>query len=126
MSRLLELKNMEMISEQIFVSTEEDDDKDDNVYNMAGDDNYMPESLDEYLSAQVMLPIGGSYQRGEVICWKRDLNGRPIGVQNDNPILDTREYDVVFPDGTIQSSIANTIAENIYSHVDDEGHHFLF
>lgn len=68
MSRLLELKNMEMISEQIFVSAEEDDDKDDNVYNMAGDDNYMPESLDEYLSAQVMLSIGGSYQRGEVIC----------------------------------------------------------
>jgi hypothetical protein len=73
-----------------------------------------------------MLPIGGSYQRGEVICRKRDLNGRPIGVQNDNPIFDTREYDVVFPDGTIQSCIANTIAENIYSHIDDEGHHFLF
>ncbi len=113
-----------MVSEQIFLPLEEDDGMNDNIYDVTDDDNYTPESLDEYLSAQVMLPIGESYQKREVIRRKRDHNRWPVGVWNDNPILDTREYDVIFPDGTIQSYLANTIAENIYSQIDNEGHYF--
>jgi hypothetical protein len=37
--------------------------------------------------------------RGEVIRRRRDSNGNPIGRRNLNPILDTREYEVLFPDG---------------------------
>jgi hypothetical protein len=71
-----------------------------------------------------MRPIGESHQKGELIHQKRDHNGQPIGIHNENPILGTREYKVIFPDGTIQSYLANTLAENIYSQVDDEGHNF--
>ena len=39
--------------------------------------------------------------------------------------MDTREYDVIFSDGTVQSYLANDIAEGIYSQVDQEGHSFL-
>ena len=40
-------------------------------------------------------------------------------------ILNTRIYDVMFPDGNIQQYSTNVIAENIYSQVDDEGHRYL-
>jgi hypothetical protein len=34
---------------------------------------------------------------------KQNTDGNPIGVSSSNPILDTREYEVQFPDGTIDS-----------------------
>jgi len=87
-------------------------------------DNYTPESYDEYLQAQVVLPIGGELRRGQVIQRKRDHEGRPIGIRNSNPLLDTREYDVTFADGSSASYLANTIAKNLYSQIDQEGHSF--
>jgi hypothetical protein len=84
-------------------------------------DEFTPESFDEYLSAQVIHPIGEKYLRVEVIRRRRDHNGNPIGLRNANPILDTREYDVLFPDGSTQSYLANAIVESIYSQVDAEG-----
>jgi hypothetical protein len=84
-------------------------------------DSFTPESYDEYLLAQMSLPVGGEFKRGEVVRRKRDHNGRPLGVRNTNPMLDTREYEVQFPDGSSQSYTANIIAENIYSQFDEEG-----
>jgi hypothetical protein len=87
-------------------------------------DNFTPDAYDEYLQAQVVLPIGGELYRGQVIRRKRDHEGRPVGVRNENPLLDTREYEVAFPDGSSGSYLANTIAENLYSQVDQEGRQF--
>jgi hypothetical protein len=56
---------------------------------------------------------------------KRDFDGNPIGKANYNPLLDTRLYDIEFPDGDIQEYAANVIAESISSQVDDEGRHTL-
>jgi hypothetical protein len=42
-------------------------------------------------------------------------------MRNQNPLLDTREYEVEFPDGTMDTYSANIIAENLYSQVDTEG-----
>ena len=94
------------------------------VYTTPEMDEYTPDSYDEYLSALVTFPVGDQNLRGEVIRRRRDMNGRSIGVRHSNPILDTREYDVVFPDGTTQAYSANTIAEKLYSQVDDEGRSF--
>ena len=47
-----------------------------------------------------------------------------IFIQNANPILDTREYEVEFLDGATDVFTANTIAENLYSQVDDEGNSY--
>ena len=39
----------------------------------------------------------------------------------DNPILDTRMYEVEYQDGHTAALSANLIAENIFSQVDEEG-----
>jgi len=101
--------------------------EDNQVYTMPEMDDYTPEAYDKYLAAQVLLPLGESMQMGEVIKRKRDHNGRPVGTCNPNPLLDTREYIISFPDGTQQSYMANAIAENLYSQVDAEGRtHAIF
>jgi hypothetical protein len=55
----------------------------------------------------------------------RTENGLPIGRAHRNPLFDTREYDCVFDDGTMERYTANVIAENLYSQVDSEGRSFL-
>jgi hypothetical protein len=60
---------------------------------------------------------------GTVLQRKRDRDGHLIGRYNNNPILDTRVYEVEFSDGQVLEYAANLIAENLYSQVDDEGHH---
>ena len=52
----------------------------------------------------------------------RDKNGIPIGTANDNPILDTRIYEVEYLDGHRTALAANAIAENMFAQVDDDGH----
>ena len=44
-----------------------------------------------------------------------------IGVSNDNPILDTRIYEVEYIDGHKASLSANMIAQNMFAQVDDGG-----
>jgi hypothetical protein len=39
--------------------------------------------------------------------------------------MDTRIYDVQFPDGHVEAYSANVIAENIYAQVDKEGRCFV-
>ena len=57
----------------------------------------------------------------------KDAEGRPIGTANDNPILDTRMYEVEYLDGYKTSLTANTIAENLFAQIDTEGNrHVLF
>ena len=97
----------------------------------SGKAHEMPEAddipdLDQYLNAEVLLPQDGEHLRAaQVVGRSTDLNGQPVGEYNSNPILNTRVYDVMFPDGSIQQYGANIIAENIYSQVDEEGHRFL-
>ena len=49
----------------------------------------------------------------------------PIGKRNNNPLLDTHEYLVEFPDGSIGEYTTNIIAEHLYSQVDSEGRQYL-
>ena len=51
-------------------------------------------------------------------------DGRVIGDHKPNPILDTRIYDVMLPDGSIQQYAANIIAEHMYSQVDKDRHSY--
>ena len=88
-------------------------------------DDYTPEAYDEYLTAEVLLPNMGNMTRAKVTGRKRNADGDPVGVRNTNPILDTREYEVEFPDGATDVFTANTIAESMYSQVDGDGHAFV-
>ena len=51
----------------------------------------------------------------------KDANGIPIGTAHDNPLLDTRMYEVEYVDGKKVALSANHIAENLFAQVDDEG-----
>ena len=82
--------------------------------------------LDLYLNAEVLLPKDGKHmQSAQVVGRTTDSNGNPVGEYNANPILNTRVYDVMFPDGSIQQYAANIIAENLYSQVDDDGRRYV-
>jgi hypothetical protein len=65
-----------------------------------GTDDHTPESYDEFLTAQVLLPQGGEAKKATVVGRKRDHDGRPIGKRHANPLLDTRLYELEFPDGS--------------------------
>jgi len=84
-----------------------------------------PEDLDQYVGAEVTLPLRGTQRAGKVKKRVRDAMNEPMGVQNDNPILDTRVYEVEFPDGSVGEYSANIIAENMYSQCDPYGNQYL-
>lgn len=74
---------------------------------------------------QVLLPKGDGYANANVTSRKRDAKGNPIGSRHNSALLDIRIYNVEFADGTQQNYDAHAIAENLYTHVDEEGHEYL-
>ncbi len=114
------MDSMPEVPEDVF--NDEDESRLETGDSVAGEpEDFTPESYDEYLTAQVLLPHGGKASKATVVCRKRDHDGRPIGKRHANPLLDTRLYEVEFPDGTMKAVSANLIAENLLSQVDDEG-----
>ena len=92
-------------------------------------DDSTPEVLeDTYLNVELAMPRdsdGPSY--GRVTKRLRDANGIPIGTANDNPILDSRIYEVEYQDGFKAALAANAIAINMFAQVDAEGNrHVMF
>ena len=92
-------------------------------------DDHTPEVLeDTYLNMELAIPRdseGPEFAR--VTKRLRDADGLPIGTANDNPLLDTRLYEVEYGDGHKASLAANTIAINMFAQVDEEGNrHVLF
>jgi hypothetical protein len=88
-------------------------------------DEWDAEVFNQYISVELLLSKDGEYVLGKVIGHRYDRDGNPIGQTNNNPILDTRVYDVIFPDGNTLEYSANVIAECIYSQVDNKGNQFL-
>jgi hypothetical protein len=68
------------------------------------------------------VPKGRNVTRAKVTGRKRDADGHPIGCRNSNPILDTHEYKVQFPDGATDVITANVIAESMPLQVNGDGH----
>jgi hypothetical protein len=66
-------------------------------------DEWMPETFDKYLAAEVLLPHGGELVRAKVMGRKRAADGTPVSVVHSNPIVDTREYEVSFLDQLLHS-----------------------
>ena len=87
------------------------------------DDTFTPDTYDTYLQMELALPQGDSLEPRLAKVTKRmkDANGIPIGTAHDNPLLDTRMYEVEYVDGEKAALSANHIAENLFAQVDDEG-----
>ena len=83
-------------------------------------DTHTPEVLeDTYINMELAMPRdsdGPEFAR--VTKRLRDTDGIPIGTSNDNPILDSRLYEVGYTDGHKASLAANIIAINMFAQVD--------
>ena len=80
--------------------------------------------VNQYLTAEVMITIGDERVRGLVKRRVIDEDGLPVGTSHIDPILDTRQYEVQLPDGSVESYTANLIADNIYAQCDDKGNSY--
>ena len=87
------------------------------------DDSFTPDVYDSYLNMELAITQVDSLEPRFARVTKRlkDANGLPIGLANENPILDTRMYKVEYLDGERASLAANNIAENLFAQIDDEG-----
>ena len=88
-------------------------------------DDATPEEGDQYIAAEVNLPVRGNLWTGTVKRQARDDAGELQGTRNQNPILDTCTYQVEFPDGQLGEYSANIIAENMYAQCDGMGNQHL-
>lgn len=73
------------------------------------DQSFTPDAYDDtYLNMELALPRdGGEVQYARVVKRLRDKDGLPIGTAHDNPILDSRIYEVAGVSGWIQSVISS-------------------
>jgi hypothetical protein len=55
----------------------------------------------------------------------KDKDGKPVGIANSNPILNTRVFKVEFVHGYTVSMTANAIAEHLFLQVDSKGRRLL-
>ena len=87
------------------------------------DDDFDPDSYDGYVNMELLLDRPGAEpELAQVTKRLKDKDGRPIGASNNNPILDTRLYEVEYKDGHKAAMSANTIAGNVFSQIDGDGH----
>ena len=71
-------------------------------------DEYTSEVYNKYLAAEVVLPHGSKLARVKVTSHKCNAMGRPIGKKAPGqPMLDTRMYEVEFPDSLTEAVMVN-------------------
>ena len=79
------------------------------------------ESLDKYIGSEVVMTgRDGVPVLTKVVKRKRDANGDPIGEANPNPIMDSRIYELEYPDGRIEEFGVNVIGENLGTQLDED------
>jgi len=84
-----------------------------------------PEIGDNYISAEISIPRGGSMVKGRVKSRKRDADGNPIGRADASPILDICEYIVEFEDSNEADFNANLNAEVMYAQCNPDGNQYV-
>ena len=85
---------------------------------MGNDDDGYLESLDDLIGTQVTLPgKDGTPLLATVKRRKLDHKGQPIGYPNTNPIIDSRIYELEFPDGKVEEYSVDVIIENMLDQI---------
>jgi hypothetical protein len=90
-----------------------------------GNAEITPEMDNNYLTAELMLPRGGTMVKGRVSAPKRDRDDNPVGLANSNPILDTGSYIIDSDDGDQTELTTNLIAESLFSQCDPDGNQYV-
>ena len=86
------------------------------------DDIFDPEEFDNYVNTELAMDRHDDGPEFERV--KKRLKDKyviTIGIVADNPILDTRMYEVEYADGYKTAMIANAIASNLFSQVNQDG-----
>jgi hypothetical protein len=83
------------------------------------------DTYDQYVGASVQLSIVDNVQTGKVTGRKRGIDDVAREKAIVNPFLDTRTYNVEFPDGRSEEYTANVIAKNMYAQCVEEGNQFI-
>ena len=98
-------------------------DREDKVSVVPMDDKE-PVHEDSYINMEIGLPRGDDDSLMHAIVKKQkvDNEGNAVGIASNNPLTDTRAYEIEFIDGTTEVITANIIAENLLAQVDEEGH----
>ncbi len=63
--------------------------------------------------------------KGHISSQKRDKDGKPVGLANANPILDTQEYTFTFDNDDETLLNANLIAEAMYAQCNPDGNQYV-
>ena len=74
----------------------------------------------------MIVPLAGELSKVKVLKRRLDRDRKPTDNKNENLILDTHQYEVQFLSVKINTYTANIIAENLYSHIDSEGHESFY
>ena len=83
---------------------------------------------DKYIVSKILIPTESEYLKTTTVTERvKDVTGKPKGNYSPNPHVDSREYKVMFDDGTVKEYSANVIAENLITVSGDESYsnHFL-
>ena len=84
------------------------------------------EDYDQFIDSKLLLSKNGVEMRSaKAVSWIKDKHGKVKGTYHNNPILNTRFCDVMFPDGAICQYAANFITDEMYSQDNTDGHHTL-
>lgn len=68
--------------------------------------------MDEYILASVLFPRDNNMGQAKVVGRMHGRDGIPLAMWCSNPIMDTQDYHVEFPDGSTATYAANVIAKN--------------
>ena len=72
------------------------------------------EELDHYIGGKVVVPGKDSIPvPARLKRKKRDDLGNTIGEEHSNPLLETRVYELEFPNGTVDEYAVNIVIENL-------------
>ena len=86
------------------------------------DKEFTPDSFDPHIGMELLMDRGGNYpETAKVVKRLRDEEGNPIGREHENPIIDSRMYEIEYSDGYRVPVAANVIVENLFHQVNDEG-----
>ena len=84
-------------------------------------DNDRFDCFNAYVNTEILMPQNWDVMQSAcVIGCSTDEEGNPIGQYDPNPMLNTRVFDIMFPNGANQQYLANVIAESLYENSDAE------
>ena len=84
------------------------------------------DAYDKYIGAEVLMDVKGEGSRWDTVKRRvRNDDGTVVGTNHQNPLMDTREYELEYNNGTHNRYFANVIEDNLYSHINLKGLHLL-